>query len=478
MIHPEWALKHKIKGTELRLIKGKYYLYQVSSVWDKTKKRAQKITNKYLGTITESGLVEPKCKRDALDIKDSVAVKEHGACSFMLNTAEEIKQRLSEIFPEDADKLITLAILRAIHQSPFKRIEHLYDHSYLSEMMPRLNLSGKDISLFLRDVGKKRDKIVQFMKCFVEGSKHIIFDATNIISQSKKMTINRPGYNSHMNFDPQVNLLYAFAYDCDAPVYYRILPGNIRDVSAFKISVAEAGLENSVVVADKGFGSKANINMLDDQKLQYVIPLRRNNSLFDDIPIRSGNKGDFDDYFIFNKRPIWHYSKAVEGNKKVIVFIDAELKSEEEKDYLIRIENQLEGYTKEGFIEKQYRFGSIIIITNIDKSAKDIFEILKSRGQVEQVFDTLKNLLESDASYMQNEQALEAWAFINHISMMLLYKIYALLKKHKLLAKFSALDVIEHFKYIFKLRINNQWVTSEISSKTTKLLTSMECRIT
>ena len=32
VLHPEWALAHKRKGTELRLLKGKYYLYQVKQL--------------------------------------------------------------------------------------------------------------------------------------------------------------------------------------------------------------------------------------------------------------------------------------------------------------------------------------------------------------------------------------------------------------------------------------------------------------
>ncbi len=36
-------------------------------------------------------------------------------------------------------------------------------------------------------------------------------------------------------------------------VSYRILPGNIRDVSAFGITVKESGINNAVVVADKEF---------------------------------------------------------------------------------------------------------------------------------------------------------------------------------------------------------------------------------
>gem|GEM_PF-5017341 len=31
MNHPDWAIKHKIKGTELRFLSGIYYLYEVTS---------------------------------------------------------------------------------------------------------------------------------------------------------------------------------------------------------------------------------------------------------------------------------------------------------------------------------------------------------------------------------------------------------------------------------------------------------------
>ena len=52
MAYPEWVLKHKAKGTQINCVNGHYYLYEVSSVWNKEKGRAQKITKAYLGTIT------------------------------------------------------------------------------------------------------------------------------------------------------------------------------------------------------------------------------------------------------------------------------------------------------------------------------------------------------------------------------------------------------------------------------------------
>ena len=58
MTHPDWALKHKTKGTELRNIRGKYYLYQITSKWDKELKKNKKITLGQIGVITEEhGLI-------------------------------------------------------------------------------------------------------------------------------------------------------------------------------------------------------------------------------------------------------------------------------------------------------------------------------------------------------------------------------------------------------------------------------------
>jgi len=64
MSHPEWELKHKKKNTELRNIRGKYYLYEITSKRIKEKKWPQKITLGQLGVITEEdGLVPTGMKR-------------------------------------------------------------------------------------------------------------------------------------------------------------------------------------------------------------------------------------------------------------------------------------------------------------------------------------------------------------------------------------------------------------------------------
>ncbi|MFT4717873.1 MAG: putative transposase YbfD/YdcC [Rickettsiales bacterium] len=58
MTHPDWAQKHKRKNTEIRVIRGNYYLYGHTSKWCPIKKRTKKVTTGYIGSISqEHGLV-------------------------------------------------------------------------------------------------------------------------------------------------------------------------------------------------------------------------------------------------------------------------------------------------------------------------------------------------------------------------------------------------------------------------------------
>ena len=470
-MYPEWVLKHKQKGTNISCIKGKYYLYAVSSKWNKEKGRAQKITKEYLGRITEEGLVAPKVR--SAKIETPITVKEYGASHVMTELGADIIEKLREVFGQQGEQIFTMAALRMIEQSPFKRIEHYYNNSYLSETFERLNLSTGSISAFLKDFGGNRESIVEFMRYFIAGSEHIIFDGTNILSKSENMEINRAGYNASREYDPQINLLYAFACENKQPAYYRIIPGNVRDVSAFRLSVNEAELENAVVVADKGFGSEDNFKMLEGASLKYIIPLKRNNLNYDTAKLETGNKASLDGYFMFNSRPIWYYKL-----QDVIIFSDADLKNREEKQYLSNIEKKKDGYTMEGFIERQYKFGTIALKHNTAKTPSEIYCLYKERGEIEQSFDFLKNLLEQDKSYMQDAKSLESWAFINHITLLLNYKIYNLLREKKLLTKFSVADFIAHLKYIFKVKFNNVWHISEVNKKTKLFLETIGLHIT
>jgi len=219
---------------------------------------------------------------------------------------------------------------------------------------------------------------------------------------------------------------------------------------------------------------------LISEELKFIIPLKRNNALIDFTKVEQGNKKDFDGFFKFQGRIIWYYTHVVDKEKNLTInlYMDEQLKLEENKDYLNRIETVPEKYNMDGFFKKQHTFGTIAMLHNTTKNAETVYVSYKSRNQIEEMIDVLKNVIEADKSYMQNEQALETWMFINYITLHWYYKIYQLLVKYELIKKFSPMDFVLFLKEIRKVKINTKWYSAEITAKTQKILDKVNIPIT
>lgn len=478
--HPQWATKHRRKGTELRLLGGKYYLYEVSSKWNAEKKRSQKISGKLLGRITkEDGFIESdkaKLRKRELAVS-KLCVKEYGVCAFIDERLSEYKTLLQKHFPKHWQHIIALAYGRLVHQSPLKNIEFHYLHSYLSEQYPQLSLSPKSLSSLLKDIGSNRSHVSAFFKEFSKAGDSILFDGTDLFCNSKKMSLSKFGKSKKGTYNYMANIMFAFSVGLQLPVYYRIMPGNIKDVKAFKLCLEESHIDDAVVIADKGFYSESNIECLRDENLNFIVPLRRNNLLINYDKIKTGDKKMLDNFFTFENRIVWHYTINAD-KEKINVYIDDELKTEEIKDFLIRTKTLPEKFNLESFHSKQYGFGTISIMHNLDKSPEQVYVDYKSRGQVETMIDTLKNVIDADKSYMQNEQALEAWMFINFIAMHWYYKIILILKAKQMNHKYSPMDLILFLKEIRKVKINDKWFVAETTKKNIDLLLALGIHIT
>ena len=122
----------------------------------------------------------------------------------------------------------------------------------------------------------------------------------------------------------------------------------------------ESGIRDAIIVADKGFYSKANIELLDQHTLKYIIPLKRNDAMID----YSRFDETQNDYFKYEGRIIW--MTQYEQNGTIInMFKDDKLGTQERKDYLQRIDSYLDGYTREKFNAKLPQFGTFAIVTNL-----------------------------------------------------------------------------------------------------------------
>jgi hypothetical protein len=473
VLHPEWALACKRKGTELRLLNGKYYLYEATSKWNTEKKRSVKITGKYLGRITEAeGFVEAaiaRLRRQQVQI-ERIQVKEYGIASAIEHLFTDTVSALRKFFPDSWQRLVALAYGRLVYQSPLKNMSFHYSHSYLSEQYSGVDLSARSLSYFLREVGQDRNTIVEFCRSFKISEDCILFDGTDIFSASEQMELPKFSKSKFGTYDDMVNLMCVFSVRQQSPVYYRLLPGNIKDVSAFKMSLQESGVKDATIIIDKGFASNGNIEALEKEDLKFIIPLPRNSSLIEYQKIKSGDKSLLDGHFQYEGRYIWHYTTAVDEKKSVTVFLDDELRCREEKDYLNRVESKTVKYSMEKFHEKRHTFGTVAMLNNTGKSPREVYVDYKTRGEVETMIDTLKNVVDADRTCMQNEMALEGWMFVNMIALKWYYIILNLLKKHQLNKKYSPADFLLFLSEVKMVNINNTWHRAEVIRKTVELM--------
>jgi len=475
---PEWVLKHQKKGTQAVQIGNGYYLYKIKSVWDPKKGRPKKVTEKYLGTITPEGLRKSRHER-LMESMKNISVKEFGATDFLLKTNEGIMEKLKEIYPAVWKEILVFSVFRLLHNTPIKNLQMYYTESFLSEKVNGARCSPKTISNILKGVGKEREKTKIFLRSFISGTDFALIDLTHVFSKSENIISATPGYNSKREFLPQIHMAFLFSLDKHMPAYFRMLPGSIRDVSSLVLTVKEAGIKNAALIGDKGFYSEDNVKALDG-KLQYILPLRRNSLLIDYSIIQKGDRRAFGGYFLFEKRAIWHYQYELKDKlkgKTIFVFLDERLKAEEEKDYLSRIEaGDAEGLEK--FFKNQYRLGTIAVITDVKSDAEKVYNLLKSRVEIEMMFDAFKNVLNADKTYMQDDYQIEGWMFINFIALMIYYRLYRMLSDNSLLKNHSPKDVLLHLSRIYKLKIGDQWVISEIPKKSRNILEKLEIPIT
>lgn len=477
MALPVWALQFKQPRTEIKCIKGKYYQYEVRSVYCPQKKRSIKKTIRLLGKITEKEGFVPSSKNQLREaVKNPrVDLKFFGVYAIFSTLLKNEIASFTQIFgPELAEKLLSFAMMRWAHQSPIKRAERYHSQDFCSETWSREKaITDKVLTSVLRQFGEKRELILQWMSSLlpsVHAENFVLMDSTHVMSELENLGVNVPGYNPNFDFGKQIRLMYLFSADIKQPVYYRLVNGNIPDVSSLSLCVKEMGGKNVIFIADKGFYSNDNVKLLKNQNFQFLIPLRRNNSLIDYTPLLNGNLKRNCDYFSYQKRMIWYYQYEKDV-MNVVTFLDDRLRVEEEQDYLQRIETHPEEYSREGYLEKLHTFGTLTVVykTEKDFSAQKLYEIYKQRNEIEVMFDSYKNFLNADKVYMQNRYVLEGWLFANFIAMIAYYKLFDRLRSADLLKKYSPKDIIEIGKAVYQISIQGNWHRTEMTKKTCAL---------
>lgn len=485
---PEWALKLKGKGQAIQHSGNCFYLYDVKYCYDKETKRSKTKSKTYVGRLDEKkGIIRGEEKISRSELKKSIGCPlEYEATNLLEMLGRDIREGLVREFGEDdGNTIMAMGKIGLIEKSPEKRIRISYESSYESVRYPGLSLSSSSISRLTERIGRKRDAQLRFMKSFVSGASHLIFDGTRLVCYAKDVDLARIGYNHSEIWDPQVNLMYCFSLrPTKMPVYFMPFAGNKPDVSNIMTCIRELGLKDVFLICDKGFRDKDNLAEMKENGITFLTPLKRNSTEID-FSFMEGKEGSLSafgpDVFVYRGRPIYYhvcqeYGRVNTEIKKkgrhpkgyvpeyetvqkdlTVLFLDLDLKNDESSTYSIHMANNDEGYDENGMKENEKYFGTIALSVNREMTPQELFTTYKERELIEDGNKAYKDVLDNFASNKQGTDTYKGWLFINHIALMLYYRVLGKIKEKGLSSKYSVEDVIDVAKRITMQNIAGEW---------------------
>ena len=450
---PDWVLVHKIKGRSVKVKGNNYYLYEQKCIYDKKRKHKNYTTETYLGRITkENGFIP--AKSNSVLYPERITSKVFGPFSLINNLCEDILGRLANSFGEkNGEKIFTIAALRTIENNPYYNLEDAYEESYASVLYKNLSMSKSSLCDFLHDLSRHKESFKIFMREDFEKDETLIFDGTNILCGSQNISYSASGYKHGHNYSSQVTPLYAYSATKKKMVYYKLNEGSVSDAKSLTDIINEMSLKSAVAILDNGFSSTDNIQGLLENKTNYLIALRRDSAFVTDEILNDATHLLAKEKFTNNKEAIFAYEVKAPDNTRICIYFNQTIKGVETTEYLDKMSKGWKGYTQDGFIKAQQRFGIFIIKTNTDFNLQKIYELYKSRFEIEYVFDSIKNTLNFDKSWMHSDKSLESWMFINHISIMMMQRVYDSVKEKKL--NLSLNSLFKKLRRIVKQRYIN-----------------------
>lgn len=451
----DWKSEQRRKGKKRIEVKpsgNRYYVYDSTTVWDKKEKKARKVS-KYKGRLTREGFIKGE-KRIAVR-----SIFEYGNSLLIHNAIQPLLNPLKNAFPNHYQEITAMAVVKTLDSQPIKLVSTRWSKLHLSTLMKPF-LSPNKLSETLREVGSDIVNQKMFFNGIISEGDFLLFDLTCIFSQSENLLLAEKGYNKDHLHLPQVNVALLYSVNNQLPAMIKVLPGSVRDIKSFKKTLEEISLDGVTVVVDRGMASYDLVPVFKEKQMSFVLPLKRNFKVID-------YSLELNEFFVYRKRSIKGGKKKLEGDVFLYLFEDVKLRSEEENTFISQV---VAGSKKrEDLKQQEMKFGKIAMLSDLDIDGERIYLMYKQREQVECAFDVLKNPLESDKTYLGDDDAVRGYFFVSFVALYVYYALMNKLREKELLKKISVKELLLEFSKVYVVTDGRREIISEVPKKVEEL---------
>ena len=505
---------------------NKTYVYESINYWDKSEKKSKSkrkligikdpVTGEILPTSTrKKKMEEDRIKQEKLQ---SEKRKFYGA-TFLLNQIASklgVTSSLRQCFPDSYKEILSVAqYLLLERDSPISRFEKW---NRIHRTAAKEGLTSQRISEMFSEIEEhNKNMFFRLMSENLKEDEHLAYDTTSISSYSKMINQMKYGYNKENDTLAQINLAILYGEKSALPFYYRVLPGNIVDVSTVKRLIEDIRylkIRKPKLVMDRGFFSRDNIDRLIEKRFKFIVGTKSTKLIKERVEkIKDIKKftNYLPEYNVYGKKELIVWDESDKENRKYLylyVFFNEEKAVKEYKEftnYLVRlrtdIENNVENESrqedyrkyfdikvekgnivaipKEEEIEKHTKnYGYFSLISNENLEVSEVLNIYRQKDVAEKAFHNIKDRLDTRRVRVSSKPTLDGKIFVTFVSLILLSYIKNQMKRQELYKKYTTqelldeLDIIESYE-----REGEKLRLGEITKKQREIFEKLEIRI-
>lgn len=399
------------------------YAYKITAYWDSKKQRSRQKTE-YLGIVInkekkifEKRAIKKYSEKLILDFGDTYCINQ-----FLQNSG--YYDIIKDVFGNFSDNIFALLLYRLCYSGAMMYAEKWFNGNYAKIIYKNANLSSQRISDLLRYLGDEnlqRSFFSKYFKTFVKADKSIIIDATSLPNQIH-IPMTEWG-RSGEEIDKQIRFLLVVDKDTEYPLYFRILPGNIIDVSAFKNTIIELkqyGVKNSFVFVDAGFFSEDNINDLYAENINFLTRLPSGRTLYKDLIAKEAKDLESPRNIVKYGKKRGLFIKQIEVNlfgKKGFAYLvlDPQRKGRELNRLMLESDDDM--LQSNQFDYEFATRGIMILVSSFELSKNDVVPAYYVRQTVEMLFGFSKDDLNILPLRVHSEEVLRGFLFMQFITL-------------------------------------------------------------
>lgn len=337
-----------------------------------------------------------------------------------------------------------------------------------------------------------------FFKSWISKNKqeeYYAMDITSISSYSELIQFVSWGYNRDGEDLPQVNMLMITGEKSRLPLYYRIIPGSIKDVRTLKGSLETLALFESGkmhLVMDKGFYSETNIDAMYAKHMKFMIGMPFTTAVAkkavedarQDILSHHNYCMVMDDeLYAVSRLTRWKGHRCYQH-----VYFDslkAELESRRLDHILLCCYDELVSDSREAAHERYYKefftiretpvrgikvsyneeaiaeykrnfTGWFVLMSNDVKDKVKALEVYRQKDAVEKNFDDLKNDLDMKRLRIHSNAAMDGRIFLQFLALILTTRLNQVMRQNDMFKNHDLQEVLDEMKTIREIRVKNK----------------------